>query len=511
MTLKEALKLSQNELKELKKELNERAKAQRHLGAFVEQFLGKDLSECENSQSSVNSSGNSSKNDKVGENSANSKTNSSTIAENSQKSLNSKTNSSNKGENSHHIGIPIAIKDNISVKGWELTCASKILQGYVAPYDATAIVNLKKAGFSPFGRCNMDEFAMGSTTASSFYGKTLNPLDNSKVPGGSSGGSAVAVAAKLALAALGTDTGGSVRQPAAFCGCVGFKPSYGRISRYGVAAYSSSLDQIGVLTQNVEDAAILYDAISGHDEKDSTSANIIYEKTAPKLNESRKLTIAVIKNYVEQCSTEVKTALLKSIEMLESAGHKIIYKSLQDSKFDIAAYYIIATAEASANLSRYDGVRYGRRSENSANLKDLYVNSRSEGFGDEVKRRIMLGCFVLSSGYYDAYYIKATKARALIKQKYNEILSECDLIFMPVTPTSAFEFDAFKSPMQMYLEDVFTISVNLAGLGGISVPVATTQNGLNVSAQLVCKAYDEQSLLDGALSLEKIIKDGRAR
>ena len=494
MTLKEALKLSQNELKELKKELNERAKAQRHLGAFVEQFLNKPLSECESLQSSLNSSQNSSQNDKIGENSAH-----------------LKANSSNKCENSHHAGIPIAIKDNISVKGWELTCASKILQGYVAPYDATAIVNLKKAGFSPFGRCNMDEFAMGSTTASSFYGKTLNPLDNSKVPGGSSGGSAVAVAAKLALAALGTDTGGSVRQPAAFCGCVGFKPSYGRISRYGVAAYSSSLDQIGVLTQNVEDAAILYDAIAAYDEKDSTSANIIYEKTAPKLNENRKLTIAVIKNYVEQCSDEVKTALLKSIEILENAGHKIIYKSLQDSKFDIAAYYIIATAEASANLSRYDGVRYGRRSENSANLKDLYVNSRSEGFGDEVKRRIMLGCFVLSSGYYDAYYIKATKARALIKQKYNEILSECDLIFMPVTPTTAFDFDAFKSPMQMYLEDVFTISVNLAGLGGISVPVAKTQNGLNVSAQLVCKAYDEQSLLDGALSLEKIIKDGRAR
>ena len=351
----------------------------------------------------------------------------------------------------------------------------------------------------------MDEFAMGSTTASSFYGKTLNPLDNTKVPGGSSGGSAAAVAAQLALASLGSDTGGSVRQPAAFCGCVGFKPSYGRVSRYGLGAYSSSLDQIGVLTQNVEDAAILYDAISGYDEKDSTSVKAEYEKTAPNLNANRKLTIAVIKNYIEQCSDEVKNALLKSVAMLENSGHKIVYKSLQDSKYDIAAYYIIATAEASANLSRYDGVRYGRRSENSQHLKDMYVNSRSEGFGDEVKRRIMLGCFVLSSGYYDAYYIKATKARALIKQKYNEILNECDLIFMPVTPTSAFEFEACKSPMQMYLEDIFTISVNLAGLGGISVPLCKDKAGLNISAQLV--AYNEQSLLDGALSLEKIIKN----
>lgn len=452
ISLKEALKLSPAELNELKKELNQKAKAQKHLGVYVEQFLDKNLSEC--------------------------------------------------GE-----GIPIAIKDNISVKGWELTCGSKILQGYIAPYDATAIVNLKNAGFTPFGRCNMDEFAMGSTTASSFYGKTLNPLDNSKVPGGSSGGSAAAVSAGLAIASLGSDTGGSVRQPAAFCGCVGLKPSYGRVSRYGLGAYSSSLDQIGVLAQNVEDAALLYDSIAGYDEKDSTSAKVKYEKITPNLNATKKLTIAVIENYIEQSSDEIKKALLKSIELLKAHGHKIVYKNLQDSKFDIAAYYIIATAEASANLSRYDGVRYGKRSEDSLHLKDLYVNSRSEGFGDEVKRRIMLGCFVLSSGYYDAYYIKATKARALIKQKYEEILKDCDLIFMPVTPTTAFEFKAYKSPMQMYLEDIFTISVNLAGLGGISVPISKDSAGLNISAQLICKAYDEQTLLDGAFALEQIIKN----
>ncbi|HEB9433094.1 TPA: Asp-tRNA(Asn)/Glu-tRNA(Gln) amidotransferase subunit GatA [Campylobacter coli] len=452
ITLKEALKYSKEELENLKKELNDKAKKENKIGAYIEQFLGKDLSDG--------------------------------------------------GE-----GVPIAIKDNISVKDWELTCASKILQGYVAPYDATAIKNLRSKGFSPYGRTNMDEFAMGSSSATSFYGKTLNPLNFARVPGGSSGGSAAAVAGGLALASLGSDTGGSVRQPAAFCGCVGFKPSYGRVSRYGLASYSSSLDQIGVLTQNVEDAAILYDAIAGYDKMDSTSAKVDFTPTAPNLNSEKKLRIAVIENYVNEASTEVKAALLKSIEMLKTNGHEIVYKNMLDSKFDIAAYYIIATAEASANLSRYDGVRYGKRSQNTENLKDMYINTRSEGFGEEVKRRILLGTFVLSSGYYDAYYIKAQKARAFIKAKYEEILQDADLIFMPVTPTTAFEFNAKKSPMEVYLEDIYTISLNLAGLGGISVPVGKDKEGLNISAQLICKAFDEQTLLDGALSLEKIIKE----
>ncbi|EBD1719544.1 Asp-tRNA(Asn)/Glu-tRNA(Gln) amidotransferase subunit GatA [Campylobacter coli] len=452
ITLKEALKYSKEELENLKKELNNKAKKENKIGAYIEQFLGKDLSDG--------------------------------------------------GE-----GIPIAIKDNISVKDWELTCASKILQGYIAPYDATAIKNLRSKGFSPYGRTNMDEFAMGSSSATSFYGKTLNPLNFARVPGGSSGGSAAAVAGGLALASLGSDTGGSVRQPAAFCGCVGFKPSYGRVSRYGLASYSSSLDQIGVLTQNVEDAAILYDAIAGYDKMDSTSAKVDFTPTAPNLNAEKKLRIAVIENYVNEASAEVKAVLLKSIEMLKANGHEIVYKNMLDSKFDIAAYYIIATAEASANLSRYDGVRYGKRSQNTENLKDMYINTRSEGFGEEVKRRILLGTFVLSSGYYDAYYIKAQKARAFIKAKYEEILQDADLIFMPVTPTTAFEFNAKKSPMEVYLEDIYTISLNLAGLGGISVPVGKDKEGLNISAQLICKAFDEQTLLDGALSLEKIIKE----
>ena len=450
ITLKEALKLSAGEVAELRNELEKKIFADRELGAYVEQLANLPL-------------------DKLG------------------------------------AGVPIAIKDNIQVKGWSVTCASKILQGYVAPYNATVVEKLLAAGLAPFGRTNMDEFAMGSTTESSYYGKTLNPLNRERVPGGSSGGSAAAVAAGLAVAALGSDTGGSIRQPAAFCGCVGLKPTYGRVSRYGLGAYSSSLDQIGPITQNVEDAAILYDIIAGHDDKDSTSACVKFESVADKLDANKKLTICVIENYVNEASEETKKALLKTVDILKSAGHKIIYKNLENSKCDIATYYIIATAEASANLSRYDGVRYGRRAE-AKNLKELYVNSRSEGFGEEVKRRILLGTFVLSSGYYDAYYIKAQKARAYAKAKYERILSECDLIFMPVAPRTAYKFGDLKDPLEAYLSDIYTISVNLAGLPAISVPVAKDADGLNVSAQLIAKAWDEKTLLEGALSLENLIK-----
>ena len=450
ITLKQALKLSEGEVAELRNELEKKIFADKELGAYVEQLANLPLG-------------------KLG------------------------------------AGVPIAIKDNIQVKGWSVTCASKILQGYVAPYNATVVEKLLAAGLAPFGRTNMDEFAMGSTTESSYYGKTLNPLNRERVPGGSSGGSAAAVAAGLAVAALGSDTGGSIRQPAAFCGCVGLKPTYGRVSRYGLGAYSSSLDQIGPITQNVEDAAILYDIIAGHDDKDSTSADVKFESVADKLDSNKKLTICVIENYVNEASEETKKALLKAVDILKSAGHKIIYKNLENSKCDIATYYIIATAEASANLSRYDGVRYGRRAE-AKNLKELYVNSRSEGFGEEVKRRILLGTFVLSSGYYDAYYIKAQKARAYAKAKYERILSECDLIFMPVAPRTAYKFGDLKDPLEAYLSDIYTISVNLAGLPAISVPVAKDADGLNVSAQLIAKAWDEKTLLEGALSLENLIK-----
>lgn len=447
ITLKEALKLPKEEIEAFRSDLKKEIEAKKALGAYVEQLTGKSISE-------------------------------------------------------YGAGIPIAIKDNIQVNGWEITSGSNILQGYVAPYNATVIDNMLRHGLSPFGRTNMDEFAMGSSTESSFYGKTLNPHNPNCVPGGSSGGSAAAVAGGIAIAALGSDTGGSIRQPAAFCGCVGFKPTYGKVSRYGLGAYSSSLDQIGPITQNVEDAAILYDIIAGHEPKDSTSANIAHESVSDKLNANRKMTIAVIENYLNEASPEVRERIMDGIRALEKAGHTIIYRNFINSKYDIATYYVIATAEASANLSRYDGVRYGNRGSNE-NLKEMFIQSRSLGFGEEVKRRILLGTFVLSSGYYDAYYIKAQRARHFIKAQYEAIFKEADLIFMPVTPTSAFEFGSKADPLEMYLSDIYTISLNLAGLPGISVPLGMDSKGLPVGGQLIGQAYGEQALLDGALSLER--------
>ncbi len=402
-------------------------------------------------------------------------------------------------------GIPIAIKDNIQVRGWSITSGSNILKGYVAPYNATVIEKLLSAGMSPFGRTNMDEFAMGSTTESSCYGKTLNPLNHNCVPGGSSGGSAAAVAAGLAVAALGSDTGGSIRQPAAFCGIVGMKPTYGRVSRYGLGAYASSLDQIGPMTQNVEDAAILYDIIQGYDPKDSTSAERNDGKVSDKLDPAVKLTVAIIPDYVKDASEEVRNAYAKAVEALNNAGHTIVEKSLMDPKYDISAYYITATAEATTNLARYDGIRYGNRARGE-NLKDTFLQTRSKGFGSEVQRRIMLGNFVLSSGYYDAYYVKAQKVRRLIQEEYNKLFEEVDLILTPVAPRTAYEFGALSDPLEMYLSDIYTISVNLAGLPAISLPVDTASNGMPVGLQLIAAPYAEQTLFNGALSLETQLK-----
>lgn len=406
---------------------------------------------------------------------------------------------------SQEAGIPILIKDNISVKGSELTCGSKILEGYVAPYNATVIENLHKAGMSAFGRANMDEFAMGSTTESSMYGKTLNPVDHTRAPGGSSGGSAAAVAGGIAIAALGTDTGGSIRQPAAFCGCVGLKPTYGRVSRYGVVAYASSLDQVGPITQNVEDAAILLDAISGHDERDSTSANLAPTQSFANLNPARKQRIVILPELLKDASKAVQDSYFTTIKTLEGLGHTIVEKSMLETAYHISAYYVICTAEASANLSRFDGVRYGRRAQ-AENLKELYIKSRSEGFGEEVKRRILLGSFVLSSGYYDAYYLKAQKVRRLIKNQYEEILKENDLILSPVAPNVAPKFGTMQTPLEMYLGDIYTIGVNLAGLPAISIPVGRDSEGLPLGMQLIGKPFDEQSVLDGALGLERALK-----
>jgi len=400
-------------------------------------------------------------------------------------------------------GVPIAIKDNIQVKDWSVTSGSNILQGYIAPYNATVIEKMKASGLSPFGRVNMDEFAMGSTTESSFYGKTQNPHNSEYVPGGSSGGSAAAVGAGLAIAALGSDTGGSIRQPAAFCGIVGMKPTYGRVSRYGLGAYASSLDQIGPMTQNVEDAAILYDIISGSDEKDSTNAKKD-DKVTPSLNAERKLTIAVLPKYIEDASSDVKDAYAKAIEALKEAGHTIVEREMMDAKFDISAYYITATAEATTNLARYDGIRYGNRVEGK-NLEDTFIQTRSNGFGDEVKRRIMLGNFVLSSGYYEAYYVKAQKTRHIIKDNYDKIFEDVDLILSPIAPAVAPKFGELKNPMDMYLSDIYSISVNLAGLPALSLPIMKNADGMPVGLQLIAKAYDEQTLFDGSLSLEKQI------
>ena len=401
-------------------------------------------------------------------------------------------------------GVPILIKDNIQVKGWAVTAGSKILKGYIAPYEATVITNLKSKGMMAFGRANMDEFAMGSTTESSLYGATINPHGDNRVPGGSSGGSAAAVAGGLAIAALGSDTGGSIRQPAAYCGVVGMKPTYGRVSRFGLGAYASSLDQIGPIAQNVEDAAILYDAIKGHDDKDSTSADFEIEDIANNLNSDVRLTIAVIDSYVEASDADIQKAFNETVTKLEAAGHTIVRKELSNTKYDIATYYVLATAEAATNLARYDGVRYGTRAE-SKNTEELFYNSRSEGFGEEVKRRIMLGNFVLSSGYYDAYYVKAQKVRHLIRDEFNAIFEEADLILSPVAPSVAPKIGASESALEMYKSDMYTLGVNLAGLPGISVPVGKNDEGMPVGLQLIAKAFDEKILFDGAASLEKVV------
>jgi len=447
ITLKQALSLPKEELKELKKDLNKKAKESQIFG-YIEEFSGSDLSDFAD-------------------------------------------------------GVPIAVKDNINVKGWDITCASKILQGYKAPYNATVVEKMLSAGLTPFGRCNMDEFAMGSSTETSQYGKTLNPHDKNRVPGGSSGGSAAVVAAGSAIAALGSDTGGSIRQPAAFCGVVGMKPTYGRVSRYGLVAFSSSLDQIGPITQNVEDAAILYNIIAGYDKHDSTSAPIENKKI--EINENRKLKIAVIDNYIDEADADIKKAILDVISELEKEGHTIIHKTLMNSKIDVATYYVVATAEASSNLARFDGMRYGHRIEGK-DLKETYKLTRAQ-FGEEVKRRIMLGTFVLSSGYYDAYYLKAQKVRHVIKNEFDKIFAEADLILTPVTPTTAFEFGSKKDPLEMYLSDIYTISVNLAGVPAISLPVGKDSKNLPIGMQLIAKHFDEQTLFDGAKIVENIVKE----
>ena len=375
--------------------------------------------------------------------------------------------------NSKFAGIPIGIKDNICTKGVKTTCSSKMLENFVAPYNATVVEKLNNEGLISLGKLNMDEFAMGASTEYSAFEKTRNPWNLNTVPGGSSGGSAAAVAANLVPWALGSDTGGSIRQPASFCGVVGLKPTYGLVSRFGLVAFASSLDQIGPITKDVKDSAMLLNLIAGHDEKDTTSVNkekADYVKALK--NDVKGLKIGVPKEFFgEGINEEVKEKLNQAIEKYKELGAEVEEFSLNIAEYSLATYYIIACAEASSNLGRFDGIRYGYRTENFESLKDIYINSRSEGFGEEVKRRIILGTYVLSSGYYDAYYKKAQQVRTLVKQEFNKAFSKYDVLLTPTSPTVAFEIGTrSNNPLEMYLADICTVSVNIAGLPGISVP-----------------------------------------
>ncbi len=409
---------------------------------------------------------------------------------------------------SAYDGIPIAIKENIVVEGEPCSCASKMLENFISPYDATVVKKLKSAGIIPFGRTNMDEFAMGSSCENSAFAKTTNPWGKNRVPGGSSGGSAVSVASSMVPVALGSDTGGSIRQPSAFCGVVGLKPSYGTVSRYGLVAFASSLDQIGPITNSVTDSAIVFDLISGRDPMDCTSLDSEKANFAELLANADSvagLRIGISSECLncEGVDDSIRKNFNDSVNMLKDLGASICRISLPHWKYSVSAYYVVATAEASANLAKFDGIRYGMR-KSSDNLSDIYFKTRGAGFGEEVKRRILLGTFVLSGGYHDAYYLQAQKARTLIKKDYDEAFKICDVILTPVTPTSAFEFNSKSSPLQMYLSDIFTIPVNLVGNCAISVPSGLCPiSGLPLGIQISAPFLKEDILFRTARVFEK--------
>ncbi len=405
-------------------------------------------------------------------------------------------------------GIPMAIKDNMCIEDGKTTCSSKILENFVAPYNATVIEKLQAADAVFIGKTNMDEFAMGSSTENSSVKTTKNPCDLTRVPGGSSGGSAAAVAGNEAILAIGSDTGGSIRQPAACCGVVGMKPTYGRVSRYGLVAFASSLDQIGPLTKDVTDSALLLNEISGYDEKDSTSINVsVPDYTACLTKGVKGLKIGIPREYfIEGMNSEVKSAVEKAIKVLEDLGAETREVSLPHTEYAVAVYYLIATAEASANLARYDGVKYGYRTDSKGDISllDMYKKTRGEGFGAEVKRRIMLGTYVLSSGYYDAYYLKAQKVRTKIVEDFNNAFNQVDVIITPTAPTTAFKIgEKMADPLQMYLSDIFTISVNLAGIPAISIPCGLTGEGLPIGLQILAPPLQEERIFTTAYSYEQ--------
>jgi len=405
-------------------------------------------------------------------------------------------------------GIPIAIKDNICVKGELTTCASKILEGFRPPYDATVVEKLKSAGAILFGKANMDEFAFGSSCENSCYYPTRNPWDTKKIPGGSSGGSAAAVSADEVTMALGSDTGGSIRQPAALCGVVGFKPTYGRVSRYGLIAFASSLDQIGPITKDVADSALLMNVISGYDERDTTSAQVpVPDYTKSLVKNVKGLKIGIPKEYfIEGIDPQVKSAIEDAIKVLTGLGAKCEGVSLPNTEYAVSVYYIVATAEASSNLGRFDGVRYGKICQVPAgqSMIDMVANTRGEAFGAEAKRRIILGTFALSSGYYDAYYLKAQKVRTLIKNDFDEAFKKFDCIITPTSPTAAFNIgEKTSDPLSMYLSDIFTISANLAGIPAMSVPCGFTKENLPVGMQILAKPFDEEMIFKVAYTYEQ--------
>ena len=409
------------------------------------------------------------------------------------------------GNASPLTGIPLAIKDNICTDGIKTTCASRILESFIPPYDAAVITKLKKSGYILVGKTNMDEFAMGSSTENSAFGATRNPYDLDRVPGGSSGGSAAAVAADECIAALGSDTGGSIRQPAALCGIVGMKPTYGRVSRYGLVAFASSLDQIGPLTKDVADCAVMMNAISGHDPCDSTSANIpLPDFTKSLVKDVKGLKIGIPEEYfIEGIDKDVDKAVRDAIKLLEEAGAESVKIRLPNTSYAIATYYILATSEASSNLARYDGVKYGLRAEGK-DLIDMYMETRAKGFGSEVKRRIMLGTYALSAGYYEAYYKKAQQVRTLIKMDFDEAFKKADVIITPTTPTAAFKIgEKTQDPLQMYLSDIFTISVNLAGVPAASIPCGLTKGNLPIGLQIIGKPFDEETIIRTAYTFEQ--------
>jgi aspartyl-tRNA(Asn)/glutamyl-tRNA(Gln) amidotransferase subunit A len=403
-------------------------------------------------------------------------------------------------------GIPIALKDIVCTKGFLTTCGSRILYNYIPPYDATVVEKLKESGAVFTGKTNMDEFAMGSSTETSYFGITKNPWALDRIPGGSSGGSAAAVAADECIASIGSDTGGSIRQPAALCGVVGMKPTYGRVSRYGLIAFASSLDQIGPFTKDVEDCAIMMNVISGYDPRESTSVPMDvpdYKTFLPRGIDGFK--VGIPKEYfIEGIDPEVAEAMREAMKAIAGLGASCVEISLPHTEYCLAVYYIVAPAEASSNLARYDGVKYGFRAENCRDLLDMYKRTRSAGFGAEVKRRIMIGTYALSSGYYDAYYKKASQVRALIKRDFEKAFKDCDVILTPTSPTPAFKIgERMDDPLQMYLSDIFTISANLAGIPGMSVPCGFTQQGLPMGAQFLAGHFEEGKLLQIASAFEK--------